>query len=175
MLNESNRQRILIYNALSRALEPILSIAEFAVIGLACGMIGVIFSQVVLRYVFNASFFGAEELARFMFSWFIFLSAALALNHGMHFSVSLLIDFFPSQAQRLIQVLVYLIVICVLIVIIVEGVNLTIQNWRQASPAMQVPLSYPYAAIPVSGLIMVCITLCKLLQPADSGSRRKAV
>ena len=51
---------------LSGILDPVLWGLEYLITALACALIGVTFIQVILRYVFNTSFFGAEELARFV-------------------------------------------------------------------------------------------------------------
>ena len=158
------------YRALSRILDPALIFIEYAIVVLACAMMAVAFVQVTLRYGLNRSFFGSEELARFLFSWFIFFSAALGLERGIHFSVDLLVNALSRIAQRFLSVIVKLIVLGVLAILLVKGVELTIKNWTQLSPAMQVPLSYPYAAIPVSSAVMILIVLRQLLRPAESSS-----
>ena len=140
-------------------LDPLLAAARVAVIALAAGIVLVTFTQVILRYVFNAAFFGAEELARFMFTWLIFLGATVALDRGMHFSVDTLVAKLPTLLKRLTFVAAQGFVLMVLGVLVVKGIQLTRLNWSQLSPAMQVPISIPYAAIPTAAALMILVSL----------------
>jgi TRAP-type C4-dicarboxylate transport system permease small subunit len=148
---------------LSALLDPVLRLIEWVVAALAVAMVGVVFVQVVLRYGFNSSFFGSEELARFIFVWFIFLSATLSLERGMHFAVDLVVDRFPLAFRQAVAVLVQLVVLAVLMVLLVKGIELAHRNMRQLSSAMQIRLTWPYTAIPVAAFLMALVTLRRLL------------
>ena len=148
--------------AIGALLAPLFTVVRAAVIALAAGIVLVTFVQVVLRYVFNAAFFGAEELARFMFTWLIFLGGTIALDRGMHFAVDILVNTLPSLVQRIAFVLVQAIVLSVLAILLVKGVQLTMLNWRQLSPALQIPISFPYAAIPTASALMILVVLRRL-------------
>lgn len=52
-------------------------------------MVVMVFGNVVLRYVFNSGIAAAEEIARLMFVWLIFLGAILALRRHAHLGVEL--------------------------------------------------------------------------------------
>jgi len=143
-------------------LDPLLAAVRVAVIALAAGIVLVTFVQVILRYVFNAAFFGAEELSRFMFTWLIFLGATIALDRGMHFSVDALVMRFPPAVRRLAYLFAQSIVLMVLVILVVKGIELAMLNWRQRSPAMQVPISIPYAAIPTASALMILVSLRRL-------------
>jgi TRAP-type C4-dicarboxylate transport system permease small subunit len=150
---------------LSMVLDPILKFIEYAIVGLALAMMAVAFVQVVLRYGFNSGFFGSEELARYLFTWFIFFSATLGLERGIHFAVDVIVNLLPGGMRRLLQTVTQAIIIAIATLLVVEGTDLTIRNWAQHSSAMDVPLSWPYAAVPVSGLIMVLICLRQMIRP----------
>ena len=152
--------------AVGALLDPLLAAVRIAVIGLAAGIVLVTFIQVVLRYVFNAAFFGAEELARFMFSWLIFLGGTVALDRGMHFAVDVIINVLSAALQRVIFIFVQLTVLAVLAILLVKGVQLAALNWTQLSPAMQIPISIPYAAIPTASALMILVVLRRLCRGA---------
>ena len=151
-------------------LDPLLRAVRVALIALAAGIVLVTFVQVILRYVFNAAFFGAEELARFLFSWLIFLGGTVALDRGMHFAVDVIVNMLPVALQRAIFVLVQFVILGVLAILLVKGVQLTALNWRQLSPALQIPISFPYAAIPTASALMILVVLRRLCR----GVRRDA-
>lgn len=166
-MNSHTRQvRHFAVRMLSIVLDPILRFIEFAIVALAAAMMAVAFVQVVLRYGFNSGFFGSVELARYLFTWFIFFSAALGLERGIHFAVDVIVDLLPRWMRRLLQVVTQLIIIAIAALLVIKGTELTIRNWVQHSSAMDIPLSWPYAAIPVSGFIMVLICLRQMIRPA---------
>ena len=66
---------------------------------LAC-IVLLIFSNVVGRYVLHSSFAGAEELARLLFVWLVFLGAILGLKRRAHLGVELVQARLPRSARR---------------------------------------------------------------------------
>ncbi len=59
-------------------------------------LVGVIFVQVICRYVLFIPTAWAEELARYLFVWTSYLGSAYALNEGGHIEV----DIVPQLAQK---------------------------------------------------------------------------
>ena len=59
-------------------------------------LVGVIFVQVICRYVLLIPTAWAEELARYLFVWTSYLGSAYALNEGEHIEV----DIVPQLAQK---------------------------------------------------------------------------
>ena len=155
-----------IHRALSAALSPVMRLVEAALVALALAMIVLVFVQVVLRYLTDFSFYGSEELSRFIFIWFIFLSAALGLDRGIHFAVDAMLGYMPQGVRRALEIASHLIVLAVLTVLMLRGFDMSVRNWRQLSSAMQVPLTFANAAVPVSCALMVLITLRNLFSPA---------
>lgn len=145
--------------AVSVLLDPVLVAVRAAVIALAASIVVITFVQVVLRYVFNSSFFGSEELSRFLFAWLIFMGATLALDQGLHFGVDVLVGRLPSALQRVFFAVGQGVVLTVLSILLVKGIQLTALNWRQLSPSLQIPVTFPYAAVPTAAVLMILVTL----------------
>jgi TRAP-type C4-dicarboxylate transport system permease small subunit len=164
----------MIFRILNIGLRPVIRLAELLVVLLGMAMVGSVFMQVVLRYGANFSFLGSEELTRFMLTWFIFLSAAVGLDRNLHFEVDTFIRQFPALAKRLSLGISQLIVLSVLLVLLIKGFELTQRNWRQLSSAMQVPMSFANAAIPVSALVMIGIVLREMARPAEQNSSHRS-
>jgi hypothetical protein len=59
-----------------------------------------VFSNVVGRYGFGAGFAGAEEVARLLFVWLVFLGAILALRRRAHLGVELVVQRLPAGLRR---------------------------------------------------------------------------
>ena len=165
-----DRSRRALHHGLSLILDPALKGVEYAIVGLGSAMITVVFVQVVLRYVFNESFYGSEEFSRFLFTWFIFMSATLGLERGIHFSVDVFVNLLPRSLRWAIALVVHLIVLAVLALLVVKGIEFTIRNWGQLSSAMQVQMSYANAAIPAGTFLMFLIVVRRIVGASDPKS-----
>jgi TRAP-type C4-dicarboxylate transport system permease small subunit len=61
----------------------------------------------------------------------------------------------PPSWRRGIELLVNLMVVATLVTVVVTGFQLVHGNMSQPSPAMELPMGIPYAAIPLSAAIML--------------------
>ncbi|AXI43994.1 TRAP transporter small permease [Sulfitobacter sp. SK011] len=81
-------------------------IEKFIVVFLIGGIVLLVFSGALSRYVFSYSIAWSEELARFFFLWGALFGAAAACKYGQHGGIPLLVDKFPPAAQRWVERLV---------------------------------------------------------------------
>jgi TRAP-type C4-dicarboxylate transport system permease small subunit len=138
-------------------------------------MVAVILLQVFLRYVIRASLPWSEELARYLMVWIGLMGASLAMHEGRHVGVTLLVDRTRGLRRRVLTGIAFVAVFWFLWLMLSEGVRLLGNIWQQRSPAMNLPMVIPYAAIPLGALFMmveVVLALTRLLQGA--GPEREA-
>jgi len=64
------------------------------------GMVVLVFSNVVLRYVFNSGISVYDELSRWAFVWLTFLGAIVALKERRHLGVDLLVAKLPASGRK---------------------------------------------------------------------------
>ena len=115
------------------------------------------FAQVLFRFVLSSPLSWSEELVRYVFVWSIFLTAAIAFNLNSHISIDFLIVRYPPWLRRACAVGSWIAVILCVAILFVLGMQL-IQSPSvrfQKSPAMEIPMTVPYAAIPVGSLVMM--------------------
>jgi TRAP-type C4-dicarboxylate transport system permease small subunit len=65
----------------------------------------------------------------------------------------------PLRVARLLQLLGFLFMFFFLGIMVVFGTDQMLTNYYQRSPAMQIPMAYPYAALPLGFFIMFLISL----------------
>ena len=114
-------------------------------------MVAVFFAQVFFRYVLGPYSLG-EESARFMFAWVAFLGASVAVKNKSHTGVELFASYLPRRAQHIIAILAYLVCIFFVAMICIHGWQLASSTMTQRSPAMQLPMFYPYLSVPLGCL-----------------------
>jgi TRAP-type C4-dicarboxylate transport system permease small subunit len=115
------------------------------------------FAQILFRFVFASPLSWSEELVRYLFVWSVFLTAAIAFNLNSHISIDFLTTWYPPRLQRVFTLASWGCTILAVAILFVLGVQL-IQSpavWLQKSPAMEIPMTVPYAAIPVGSAMMM--------------------
>jgi TRAP-type C4-dicarboxylate transport system permease small subunit len=125
-----------------------------ALVAMVGVMTGVVFLQVLYRYVFTQPLQWSEELARYLFVWLSILGAALALQKKGHFGLDLFYKMLSSRSRRMVQIAAYLLMGMVIFVILFQGIILVEKTALQESPAMGISMSWAYASLPVGGALM---------------------
>ncbi|HLT59499.1 MAG TPA: TRAP transporter small permease [Limnochordales bacterium] len=126
-----------------------------AVVAVLIGAMSIILiAQVFFRYVLQNSLPWSEEIARYLFVWASLLGASIALRLRFHPGLTLLVDRLPVKYRAGVGVLAHGLVLVLLLVVAREGFLIGRMNAWQRSPAVGIPMTYPYAAVWVGALIM---------------------
>ena len=121
----------------------------------------IIFSQVIMRSVFNSSLTWSEELTRYIFIWQIWLGVSIAQKEKQHIRVELLFSIVKSEKfKEVINIIATLIMIGFNIFLVIYGKNVVDQMIRRntLSGAMRLPMWIVFLALPVSSAIF-CLRL----------------
>lgn len=145
-----------------------------------------IFSQVVLRYVLLKPLSWSEEASRYLMIWIICLAASEAYARGEHVGLSFLQNSISSKNQKWSKIFIHGVVSILMVVISYFGFCLSFSLGDQRSPALDLPMTFPYLAIPVGALLILIQTLASIFrevtahpendgtdvinQPRDSGT-----
>lgn len=115
------------------------------------------FSQVLFRFAFHISLAWSEELVRYVFIWSVFLTAALAFNLNTHIIIDFLTVWYSPRGKRIAALISWGCVIVGVAILFVLGMQLIeAPSVRfQKSPAMELPMAVPYAAIPLGSVLMM--------------------
>lgn len=113
--------------------------------------------QVIMRYIFQNSLSWSEELARYAFVWFVYISASYAVKRQSHVKLSFLVELLPRKLNILVKYLALLSWIFFLLIIAYYSYRVTAHLilTMQLSPANQIPMYVFYIAIPAGILLML--------------------
>lgn len=98
----------------------------------------------------------SEEVARYFMVWTVFIGAALGARHGVHIGIEAVVKLFPLRLTRAMYLvagalsLTFCVLLCVYGFIVVR----IIAGTDQISPAMEIPMTWVYAAAPIGGVLM---------------------
>lgn len=139
-------------------------------------MTGILFAQVVARFVFNNSFFWSEEISRYIFIWLVFLGIGALIQLSEHITIDVLSEYLPERFQRIHQQFVIAVMTAVNVLLLVLAWRITFITFEigELSPAVGLPFWIVYASLPV-GLSIAVIrgitTSISLWRPASPGEQ----
>lgn len=134
----------------------------------------VLLLQVFFRYVLKIGISWSEEVSRFLFIWFVYISASYAVQVGTHIRVSLVVDFMPASLQRPMQIISDFLWIGFNAIVIVSGVQLItgMIEYPVYSTSLLVPMAVIYIIIPLSHALMIVRILQSYRRGNGSGTWR---
>lgn len=134
---------------------------HYRIEGLFCVILLVImtvimFTEVVARYIFGASFIWIEELTRYLFIWLTFIGAAYVTATQSHIKIDATLALFPKKAQSVVKKIGLFIWLIFSMVITYVGFDysLTMLQFGGDSPAMGLAKGIIYLGIPLGYLLM---------------------
>jgi TRAP-type C4-dicarboxylate transport system permease small subunit len=155
---------------LQRINAVLLKVASWGTIFFMAVMAVVIPYEVFGRYVLAMMSTWSGEVATYSLVWATMLGAAVGLKKGYQVGMVAVLEHVPPVVARLLQGLGYLFMFFFLGLMIYFGTDQTIANAAQRSPAMQIPMCYPYAALPLGFFLMLLVTLedfLRFVRPAS--------
>ncbi|MBF7055104.1 TRAP transporter small permease, partial [Halomonas sp. KAO] len=129
--------------------------------------------QVFARYVLGSPTFWSEELARFLIVWLTMLgSASLMKERDGHISVEYVADKLPMKIGFVVGFIRDLLTIAMCGLLGYYGAKLVEVGARTSSSGMQVPMSFPYLAIPVGALLISLVLLIARIGELSTSCRK---
>jgi len=120
------------------------------------GMTIIIFLQVIFRYVLKQSLPWSEELARYMFIWITFVGGMVAARRGQHIGMEMAQDALPKFMKKYAKAFASLLTSGFFGVIFYFCIKVWPKMMMQTSPALGLPMAYPYLGI-ITGCILMCL------------------
>lgn len=130
----------------------------------------VVLLGVLFRYVLKAPLPWSEELARYLMIWGASLGASIAYRQGTHIAVTVLVDKARGPVGKALTGIAQILVVVFMTMITFQGFLLVSKLSGQTSPAMEIPMAWPYLAIPIGCLFILFEALVMIFLT----SRRRA-
>lgn len=128
---------------------------EYLSMALLLIMVGLVFLQIVMREVLNYSFSWTEEVARYLLVWVSFLASGFAYQYGAHISIEVFVKKLNINIAKMVKIFVALIGITFAFILIITGIELSLVNAMNKSPALKLPMGIVYLAIPIGAFLQI--------------------
>lgn len=97
-----------------------------------------------------------EEVARYFMVWTVFVGAALGARLSVHVGIEAVVTMFPARVTRAAYFFSGLVSMIFCLFVCYFGLKMvgSIAEMGQTSPAMEIPMTWVYAAVPVGCFLM---------------------
>ncbi len=118
---------------------------------LLAAIVLLIFGNVFMRYIMNASLSWGEELTLWLFVWFVWLGISYAFHTGDHVRITVFRDVLGERARLYVDAVIALLVLGFLLVLTVECIKLIMMPFvaSQTSVVLGLPIPILYASAPI--------------------------
>ena len=136
-------------------------------------LIVVVFTQVLMRYVFNAPMAWSTELARFMLIWLTFCGASVATIRLTHLTMGLNLYSAIKNPTFIIvsKIVINSLVVIAMFVVGWYGTNTMFMTGGRIAPMTGIPMYYVWAAMPVNLFIIVIFQIFNTVKEISSEMR----
>lgn len=139
-----------------RPLALVLAALDLAVAWILClamaVMVGVVGTQVALRYGFNSSLDWADEIARLTFVWSIFLAIALGIRTGSHIGIEMVVAKLPAVVRDVLGRVVALACAAALALVAWESVSVAREQWDELMGAVNASTGWFLVPLVIGGV-----------------------
>lgn len=115
--------------------------------------------QVMARFIIGDSLTFSEEVSRFVMVWLVIVGAAYAAKNGRLMKVDIVEHLLHGRARQTVIIIAGILAIVFYLVLVVFGFFIVNAVSYQLTPATEVSMSIPMAALPVGGILLIINTI----------------
>lgn len=123
------------------------------------GMIGLVFVNAFLRYVFRSSFPPSEEWARFLFIYITFIGGIEAFYRHKHIAVDMFVNLLEGASRKTVDIIASLFMLAALVLLLFGGISVVLQTLDTYSVATNVNMAFINGTLPVMAFAAIVIHL----------------
>lgn len=124
---------------------------------LVAGIVILLFTGVVSRYVFTKPIDWIDETVSMGFIWVGMIGSAIAMHRNEHLKLTTFVDRMPLEVRNYVQAFGLVAVVVFLLGMISPAFDYAKDEWIIAMPALQIPNSFRVAAIATGIVLMLLV------------------
>lgn len=118
------------------------------------GMIGLVFYNAILRYVFRSSFAPSEEWARFLFMYITFFGAIEGFYRGRHIAVDMVTAKLSGMSRKATDLCAQVLSLCAIGLLAIGGVSLVLQTMDTYTVATGINMIFVNGTLPLMAIVV---------------------
>jgi TRAP-type C4-dicarboxylate transport system permease small subunit len=125
-------------------------------------MIGLVFYNVLSRYILHTDVSWSSELCTLLLIWITFIGGAMAVRRNVHLGVTEFIMGLKPGARSRVDAAVLALTALSLVLLVYFGITLTLMSWDNVAIAIRISNGWWYLAMPVGCALMLVFVLQQL-------------
>jgi TRAP-type mannitol/chloroaromatic compound transport system permease small subunit len=141
-------------------------VASFIILAL----IATVMYEVVSRYLFNAPTRWCSEISQYLQAGAVLLGGGYCLVSDGHVRVDILHGQFKPGAQKLVEILTFLVVLCFTFAMIWQGAETSYEAWihdKRSMTILEFPLFPSMVLVPIGAALLLLQSLGRALRALD--------
>jgi TRAP-type C4-dicarboxylate transport system permease small subunit len=139
---------------------PKMSPGDWVIAVLFAAIIVVVGAGVIWRYLLASPLSWTKELSGYLFTWLIFVGAALAVKEAAHIRIDLLVRKLPPKLQRLLDAAHQVLIVLFLVYLVFVGWQYVSASRGSPSPVLRLPMDlWVYTALPAGAVLGILFAL----------------
>ena len=126
-------------------------------------MIGMVFCNAMLRYIFKASFAPSEEWSRILFMYITFFGSIEGFYRGRHIAVDMLTGLLSGVTKKSVDIFAQLLALGALVLLAIGGVSLVMQTIDTKTVATGLNMAFVNGTLPVMAIAVIVFRVRELL------------
>ena len=132
---------------MKKILKVLDKIEDTVLITMFMAMVGAIFFQVIMRFVFNNSSSWSEELGKFLFVWLSWLGISIGHRRKEHIKITMLVDRLPRKTKLVLEAMTELILIAICGITLYYSIYLIGIQWKVPYAGIKISTSWGYLSL----------------------------
>lgn len=127
-------------------------------------MVGFVFFNAILRYLFNFSMPVTEEVARFLFVWTIYLGTIIAFKEKSHIAVTIVVDKLHGINKKIVITISYLLTLFAMLVVLYGGWKYSLLASTYNTVSTNINFAIITSSIVIMASFAVVITIFNMIK-----------
>ena len=128
------------------------------------GMIGLVFANAMMRYVFRTSFAPSEEWSRILFMYITFFGSIEGFYRGRHIAVDMFTSLMHGVTRKAVDIVAQLLALAALLVLAIGGVTLVMQTIDTSTVATGLNMAFVNGTLPLMAIAVIIMRIPPLVR-----------
>lgn len=115
----------------------------------------IVFTDVVLRYIFKQGFAWTQEIATLMLVWFSLIGMAIGVLEKIHISIEMFTAKLPEKAISVLETINHILIAVFGGAMVYYGLLIMNMTKMSTMPATKMPSAVLYVILPLSGVLVL--------------------
>jgi len=131
-----------------------------------------VFSQVVLRYVFHFGISWSQEITIYILIWMLLIGCSMGLRDGEIVSLNIFKEKLPKKNAVYISIFTDILLVVFFLIGIIANDKIIERSSKQLSPILHIPMSWIAISFTISFLMAILYSLNHIIELLKEVSRK---